>query len=104
MTVQALRLRNLSSAEAQVRERLGAGLCLNLTQPAPTSLHLRLAPTAFNSEPATALESVCGRFWLDDAEPTAECDVRMPGDPCRPTDCQHAMLLVLAAVQPVSGP
>ncbi|WP_338802043.1 type III secretion system cytoplasmic ring protein SctQ [Pseudomonas sp. RSB 5.4] len=69
MTVQALRLRNLSWAEAQVRERLGAGLCLNLTQPAPTTLHLRLAPAAFNSEPATALESVCGRFWLDNAEP-----------------------------------
>lgn len=68
MTIQALRLRTLPTAEAKVRERLGAGLYLRLASPQAATLSLRLAPTAFTQTPATALETACGLLWLDDAQ------------------------------------
>ena len=68
MAVQALRLRTLPTAEAKVRERLGAGLCLQLAPPQAVTLSLHLAPTAFTQVPATALETACGLLWLDDAQ------------------------------------
>lgn len=68
MAGQALRLRPMDSAEAMVRERLGAGKRLALSQPEPATLHLRLAPAPFSQAPACALDCACGRLWLDDAQ------------------------------------
>ncbi|MGN7738549.1 type III secretion system cytoplasmic ring protein SctQ [Pseudomonas sp. 22526] len=68
MAVQALRLRILPTAEAKVRERLGAGVYLRLARPQAVTLRLRLAPTTFTQAPATTLETSCGLLWLDDAQ------------------------------------
>ncbi|MGE7955650.1 type III secretion system cytoplasmic ring protein SctQ [Pseudomonas sp. NPDC089530] len=68
MAAQPLQLRPMGAAEAQVRERLGAGLSLRLAAPQATTLHLRLAPAAFTQAPRSAIECACGLLWLDDAQ------------------------------------
>ncbi|QXI31262.1 FliM/FliN family flagellar motor switch protein [Pseudomonas vanderleydeniana] len=85
MALHALQLRTMSLAEAQVRERLGAGLCLRLSPPHTTTLHLRLAPGPVDLAPRTAIESACGAFWLDDAlallSRLSECPAILAGTP-----------------------
>lgn len=68
MTMHALSLRPLPKVEAEIRERLGAGLYLRLASSQASILSLNLAPADFANAPTTAMETACGLVWLDDAQ------------------------------------
>ncbi|WP_085640771.1 MULTISPECIES: FliM/FliN family flagellar motor switch protein [unclassified Pseudomonas] len=86
MPAHALRLPGLPAADAQARLQLGAGLDLRLAAPSSATLTLRLAPEPFVRAPGNALETACGRLWLDDAQPLLSRLSQCPAilDPVQP--------------------